>query len=189
MNYRTNEDRRYAEPYRLTYNSVLGVSFSDEVGDEPVSLDEVKDWIIQTSDDTDQFLIALIKMCRSAMERYTGLGLISRKVTAILNNGRGNIELPYGPLTTFTSLTEKEGEVVAAENYHLYGGSFRVLEDPTSEYITAVYTAGYTPVTIPADLKMDLLRMVAFMFSHRGDDPTKVAAMYGATHRRLTWLL
>ena len=152
----------------MKYNTSQ-TQFSSESSTEPVTLQEVKDWIkvdtAITADDT--LLTELIKVARAQCEGFLGISLITRTVTAILNNSAGNIELPYGPLVSFTSLTDENGDAIVSDDHILQGIGFKWLKEPYNEYMTAVYTTGYT--TVPLNFKTAVKEQVAWLYDNRGE--------------------
>lgn len=174
---------------------------------EPVSLSEAKrhlnlqfdtDGSYEFTDD-DTKITELITAARTAIEKLTGLSLISKTVTAIIRNEKGGIELPFGPITEFTSLTDEDGDEIVADDYKLQGLSFKTLKSPCKSYMTAVYSAGYSGTSIPIDLKEAILHQIAFLYKNRGDQDKEYAASQTGfsesakrlafPYRRLTWLL
>lgn len=140
----------------MNYNAVISVSFSNE-GTEPVTLQEAKDWCrIDVSDD-DALITSLIKAARIICEQYSGLSFVTKTVTAILVNGLGNIDLPYGPVTGDVTYTETDGTAIDYD-----------ISDERCERFKAVYSAGYE--TLPQNLKTALLNQIAFMYDHRGNE-------------------
>jgi hypothetical protein len=179
-------------PVRDKKNSLLSISFV-ETGTEPVTLVEVKAEAKIGYADEDTLIMARIKQCRKAMEKYTGLSLVTKTVTAVVQNSKGNWEFVYGPLQSFTSMADKQGTVITSTGYKIYPGNtgFPWLESPTSDYLTLVYEAGYTAVTIPDDLKLDLIRLIVYMIRHRGDEEEttvmkKGLRLFAHAHRRVT---
>jgi uncharacterized phiE125 gp8 family phage protein len=175
------------------YNTWLASPvFSAESATEPVTLAELKTHINITHTDDDAYLTSLIPMIRDLFERYTGVGLITRTVTFTAYNMKGGLELPYGPVTTFTSMTDKAGTVITSDGYELTPAlGFVQIVRPISEYLTIVYAAGYTNVTIPKGMKLDLLRLLAHAYEHRGDNTAMMGAVgfYASRHRRGGWFL
>lgn len=153
----------------MKYNTSQ-TQFSSEDATEPVTLAEAKAWIrVDTAITADDTLITeLIKVARAQCEGFLGVSLISRTVTAILNNSAGNIELPYGPLVSFTSLTDVNGDAITSDDYTLQGIGFKWLKEPCDEYMTAVYTTGYT--TVPLNFKTAVKEQVAWLYDSRGED-------------------
>ena len=109
----------------------------------------------------------LIKTARAQCEGYLCISMISKTVTSILNNSLGAVELPYGPVVTFTSLTDENGTAIVAADYTLRGLDFKYLVSPYNDYMTAIYAAGYT--TLPVNLKTGLLQQIAWLYENRGD--------------------
>lgn len=192
----TNYPDHYTR-YRAYNGWVSQPVFSAESATEPVTLAEAKVHMIISHTDDDTYITALIKQCRSAIERYTGVGLISRTVTAYLNNGKGNIELPYGPVTTFTSMGQKNGDAIVSDNYKIYGTPWTYIESPAQDYIKVVYIAGYTNATIPDDLKLALLCEIAYRYRFRGTEKREQKSMvlcdesigFAINHKRGSWLV
>lgn len=140
----------------MNYNAVISVSFSDE-GSEPVTLQEAKDWCrIDVSDD-DTLITSLIKAARIICEKYSGLSFVSKTVTAILVNGLGNIELPYGPVASEVAYYDMDETELTDFD----------ISEPACDRIEAVYSAGYE--TLPANLKTAVLNQIAWMYENRGD--------------------
>lgn len=154
----------------MKYNAVLEAKEVESTPTEPVTLQEAKDWCkIEVSDD-DTLIEELIVSARKQCEGFLCISLVDKTVSAVLNNSLGNIELPYGPIKTITSITDSEGTVlVANDTYKLRGFEFKKLESPCNEYLEAVYTTGYT--TIPDNFKTAVLQQIAFLYENRGDTP------------------
>lgn len=152
----------------MKYNTAQ-TQFSSESGTEPITLAEAKAWIkVDTAITADDVLVTeLIKSARQQVEGFLGISLIARTVTGVLNNSAGNIELPYGPLVSFTSLTDEDGTTIAADDYELRGIGFKNLKKPCYDYMTAVYTTGYT--TVPENFKTAVKEQVAWLYDNRGE--------------------
>lgn len=94
------------------------------------------------------------------------------------------IELPRYPLQAVTSMTVDGaqitvGNIFITDNQQLpgrlvqkFGSTLPVITNATANAIEIVYTAGYgtTAGTVPADIRLALLQMVAGMYQHRGDE-------------------
>ena len=151
----------------MKVNSVLDISFSSESSTYPCTLDEVSDFIKVDLTDDDTLITELIKTATTLCEGFLGISLRTRTVTAYLDNSAGNTELPYGPVTAFTSLTDADGNVIASTDYTLRGGGFKYLEEPEYAYLVAVYTTGYA--TLPVQFKTGVMQQVAHLYENRGD--------------------
>ena len=141
---------------------------------EPVTVAEVKAWCrIDVSDD-DTLLTYLISAARRMCEAYTNTSFVNRTVTARLKNELGGIQLPYGPVMTFTSITDDDDNVIDADTYTIVGSSFKKIKDPFSYDFKAVYTTGYS--TLPDNLKVGLLNQIDWMYNNRGSDKSESMA-------------
>lgn len=171
----------------MKINDVIEVQVTTDVANlaaEPVTLTQVKRHLnLQFDtlgsyqfDDDDTLLGELIPQCREAMEQYLGLSMAAKTYKAILKNECGDIEIPFGPVTTVTSVLDKDGNaLVAGDTYQLRGNQFKWIESPVSCYIEINYTAGYTPANIPKGLVRALLEEIAFRYNHRGDGTNRFA--------------
>lgn len=160
----------------MKYNDVIEVQVVTDITVEPVTLAEVKRHLnlqFDTSgsydfDDDDTKLTALISQCREELEQYTGLSFAGKTLKAILRNDCGGIEIPFGPVTTLTSIKDVDGNsLTATTQYTARGNLFKWIEYPCSCYLEVNYTAGYT--ALPAGLKRALLEEIAFRYMNGGD--------------------
>ena len=153
----------------MKYNAVLDVNFSAESSTEPVTLNEAKQWCKIELDIAEEntLITELIKSARMQCEGYLCISLIARTVTALLNNTLGDIELPYGPVVAFTSLTDSEGDAITSGNYTLKGTVFKYIHSPCYDNMVAIYTTGYSgsiPVNVtPVDRPLATSRPVPSM--------------------------
>lgn len=169
------------------YNAVVSVQdVTDEsdIGNEPVTLQEVKDYLrlegfvdvdASTADDLSNFnfdddLIEdiIIPGSRQLIEEKAGISLIPKTLEAVLTNLCGMIEIPFGPVRSVTSLFDSETTEIVSDNYTIVGNHWKYLKNPCYKHLVITYEAGY--VTLPAALKLDLLRLCAYMYENRGDD-------------------
>lgn len=175
----------------MNYNAVISVDdVTNESGvfEEPVSIDEIKDYLRlegyvdsdeSTSDDLSEFdfddrLIAeLIKGGRQLMEEKAGISIIPKTIEAVITNLCGMIELPFGPVISITSLLDCEGNEITSVSYRVIGNNRKYLAYPCYENMTITYETGFDEV--PKGIKIDLMRLVAYMYENRGDDPTIAA--------------
>jgi uncharacterized phiE125 gp8 family phage protein len=135
---------------------------------EPVTLAEAKLYCRVTNSVDDNQISLMIKQAREAVEVGTGLSLIPKTAVVWFTNFDGNFNLPYGPVNSFTSLIDENGNTVIAANYSLVGGKFPQLQFPIWRNLKATYTVGYT--TIPNDLKIAILDQVSYDYENRGLD-------------------
>lgn len=147
--------------------------FSGVSTSEPVSLSEIKEhlYIDSGNSDFDTILTTLITECREYIEEITGLSLVTKTVTVIIDYECGFV-IPYGPVTTWTSASCKSGintydAVTNNEDYEVEAGRF--ISYTGNNRFKLIYEAGYTSSTIPYGLKLGLLNEIARRFDNRGD--------------------
>ena len=135
---------------------------------EPVTLAEAKLYCRVTTSVDDNQISLMIKQAREAIEVGTGLSLIPKTAVVWFTNFNGGFNLPYGPVNSFTSLIDENGDTIIAADYTLVGGKFPMLTRPLWRNLKATYTVGYT--TIPNDLKIAILDQVSYDYENRGLD-------------------
>jgi uncharacterized phiE125 gp8 family phage protein len=159
----------YASTRRRYYSGILSDPVFDETGAvEPVDLIVAKRHLNITFTDDDNLLNDIIKAARIKVEKRHNVSLVTREVTVTLSNGNGKVELPYGPVQTFDYMENIEEEEIVADDYTVR--NLQYVESPISEYLKVTYTAGYSPTTIPADYKREILEEIAYLYRHRGDE-------------------
>lgn len=202
MNYRRNEDKWPVAPYYNTYNDVISTSVLDgATGElipvEPITLVEAKTHMKVDFADEDTYITGLITQCRGLMETATGRSLVTKTVIAIVRNERGDIELPYGPVRSITSVFDEDNTelILLDEDYELRGLDFLTVYSPLSTYTKFTYTAGHTTANMPRGLKQALLELISYHYHHRGDnevtaeDYNKRLHQLAAPFKRHSWLL
>jgi hypothetical protein len=173
-----------------SYNSVRVIGTPVDVGTptEPVTLAEVKTHLRVDFTDDDTYLSDTIKECRQLFERITGIGIVSKTVTAEVRNALGNIELPYWPVTSISSAVDEYGTTLT--NYDFYGSTY--LRTRMDNLFTVVYVTTAMG-TVPSDIKKAIKLMVAYSYRHRGDEGTdefnKALYNYCIFFKRGSWLL
>ena len=186
----------YLDPENLTDES--------DLGNEPVTLQEVKDYLRlegyidddeSTSDslsdfDFDDSLIEdiIIPGARQLMEKCTGLSLIPKTLRVTLYNSSGNMEIPFGPVRSIVSLYDSNEVELLDTFYTTNGGAFLRLGYPKYKGMVMTYEAGY--ITLPKSLKLEMLRLCAYMYENRGDDQSinKFAYQISGKYIRDGWL-
>lgn len=150
-------------------NAVLAVQEDSSLypyEEEPVTLQEVKDYAKIDFDDDDALLTSLISVARMTLETYTGLSFVPKRLTCQLQNDCGNIEIPYGPMygdLDTTLITDSTGEVVAIDTYGL---DFLSIKTKTN-FVQIIYSAGY--VDLPYPLQTAIKAQVFFLYENRGE--------------------
>lgn len=156
----------------VKFNAVLDIVFTGSIT-EPVTKDEVKAYCkLNTGTAEDDLLDAFIKTSRQQCEDFTGVSFVTRTVKAVVNNACGGIYLPYGPLKTFTSITDEDGNVITTPDYKLSGTQFPQLITPKYNRLTLIYEAGYGASgygPLPSELKTAILQQVFYLYTNRGE--------------------
>lgn len=152
---------------RANFNAAQ-TTFSGSIT-EPVTKDEVKAYCkLSTGTAEDTLLDIFITAAREQCEAYSNISFIPRTVTAIITNLCGGIFLPYGPTGAITSVTDKDGTVlVADEGYTIQGTTWKQILTPLQDGLIVVYAAGYA--TIPSELKLSILQQVFYLYENRGE--------------------
>ena len=164
MNITTNYNCR-----TVKFNAVLDLVFDDGTVTEPVTTADVKAFAkIDTGTTDDAIITYLITTARQQSEDFTGISIVPRTVTAVINNSCGGIFLPYGPVKAITSITDQDGNILAVnDDYKLSGTTFPQMIYPKWDRLTLVYTTGYD--TLPQEIKTAILQQVFYLYENRGE--------------------
>lgn len=134
---------------------------------EPVTLAEVKAYAkIDTGTTDDSIITDLITTAREQCEDFTGISIVNRTVTAVLNNDCGGIYLPYCPFINLLSIVDEDGNTISTDDYKLSGILFPQLIYPKCK-VTVVYTAGYG--LPPERIKSAILQQTFYLYENRGE--------------------
>lgn len=175
------------EPNIHCYNAVLSTIriVADDV-EEPIELEEAKTYLLVTYSDRDQQINNLIKTCRKALEDHKEVSIVTNTITAILNNGIGGIQLPYGPVTEVTEMKDFDENILTSDQYILKDYS---ITHPRYNFLTVTYTAGYTEDNpVPLTIKHELLELIGWVFFNKGTISEGLKRI-SAYHSRKTWLV
>lgn len=133
----------------------------------PVTVAEAKAFCrAENSTSAQDSLFALwIRAARAKIEAYTGLSLIPRNIVVELKNPQGNMELPFGPVTSTPVFVDAQGVTQAITTQGL---DFPYVPQPF-DYSKVTYTAGYAEGECPDELKIAILMQVCYYWENRGD--------------------
>jgi uncharacterized phiE125 gp8 family phage protein len=189
-------------------NAIHDVQVDETGSTEIVTPTQLKAHLQITYTDDDTYLTDLIKACRAAIEQFCCISLVSKTVT-VLGDLYCERELPYGPVSTFTSASLKTSTgtytaKIANTDYELDGitNGFQIFKPFISGRWKLVYTAGYTLASVPPDLILDLKRICGYCYEHKGDEALtslqggqqrpkgldEALELFAARHRRLHWI-
>lgn len=157
---------------KAPFNAITDCFFDDGTITEPVTKAEVKSFCkLNSGTSEDDILDMLITSARQQCEAYSNIGFIPREVTATLSNLCGNIYLPYGPTQDISSVTDKNGNaLVADDSYTVSGTKWKQLLTPWEDGLVVVYDAGYgDDYELPAEIKLAILQQVFYLYQNRGE--------------------
>lgn len=177
---------------------------------EPVDLTMLKDHLRVTHDEDDELLELVLVRAREALERLTGLAVLSQTweqasdgfPCASVDNPRGAIVVRKPPLISVTSITYIDtdgnpqvldgsaytvntrrfpGEIVAA-----YETQWPATRDVPNAVIVR-FVAGYGTIgeQVPGALKSALLLMAGDLYAHREETVSATMAHMGAVRALL----
>lgn len=144
-------------------------------GSRPVTAQEVKDYLriegFQDTDDSDAtpfteddtLIEQLIDSAIEILEQRNSILIQRYTVEATVTNLAGNIDI-YGPVDV-DSFTLEQEDGTAITDLTLVGSVFPKLKSPKYENMKATYDAGYA--TLPANVKTEILKLVAYMYENR----------------------
>lgn len=189
---------------RYEDNKIYDCQFDETASTEYLTLNELKAHLQITYTDDDTYLTALIKACRAALEQYCNISLVSKVVT-LFADLYCEREIPYGPVSTFTSASLKTsaGTYTAQTlntDFEVDGitNGFQVFKPFISGRWKLIYTAGYAAANVPKDLILATKHEAAFRYEHRGDETNQYAnenvglcqsaVELASKHKRLNWV-
>jgi uncharacterized phiE125 gp8 family phage protein len=172
---------------------------------EPVTLAQVKEWLIidTVNTDDDALLTRLITEVRQAIEKKTKLSLVERTITVTVDLVR-EFKLPHGPIREITAVIFRKGtnsngtpdnETLTVEDYTTDGEDFKLLKSKYCGRHKLSYTAGFgvdeeidydNPT--PEDLELAIKMEIAYRYEHRGDETNTMSDAGNATVQRVSGL-
>lgn len=159
-----------------------------EPAEEPVTLQEAKDWLKVDSSADDDLITALITAARIHAEKYTGRVLISQTIEEHFDcfPASGVLYLGFQPtaVTAVTYLnTDGASQTVTASDYtaDLISRPSRIAINPdkawptTGDYpnaVTVEYEAGFADAaSVPESFKVAMKLLIGFLYENREDMP------------------
>jgi uncharacterized phiE125 gp8 family phage protein len=189
-------------------NAIHDVQFDETGAVEYLTLTQLKAHLQITYTDDDTYLTDLIVACRAAIERFCNISLVSKTAT-VLADYYCERELPFGPVTTFTSASLKTATntytaQVANTDYEVDGiaNGFQIFRPFSVGRYKLIYTAGYAATGVPKDLILDHKRICGYCYENKGDQALttlqggmdrpkgldEALELFATKHRRLVWL-
>lgn len=152
-------------------NRTKDVIIVTDADTEPVTLQEVKDFLKVGYSDDDALITGMITAARQLLEKQLNISIVGKtlKIT-FTHDGCYDYQLPYGPIGEVTDAKFKydpeETSEITTTDYTLLGFDFKRFLG-RSGWWTLTYAAGYT--TVPEAIKQGILKQVAWMYENRGD--------------------
>ena len=149
----------------------LDIKIVTDIAEEPVALEEMKNYLNVDFDTWDTLIGILISSSRTRLERYTGCSFGTKSLIATFYETADNIEIPYGPISEITSVKSigdsgDKTDLTEGVDYIIIGNDFKVIKFfQTGTPIEIEYTAGYE--VLPSDLKLAVMKQVAMDFEYR----------------------
>lgn len=193
---------------RYEDNKIHDIQFDETASTEYLTLVELKAHLQITYTDDDTYLTALIKACRAALEQYCNISLVSKVVT-LFADLYCEREMPYGPVSAFTSASLKTSAgtytaQILNTDYEVDGitNGFQTFKPLTAGRWKLIFTAGYVAANVPKDIILDHKRICGYCYEHRGDESLtslqggqqrpkgldEALELFAARHRRLLWV-
>lgn len=189
-----NGSSQYGGNYNIEIiGEPLDITDESDVGGEPITLQEVKDYLrlegyVDTDESTadtlsefdfdDTMITRDIKMAREFFEQTCWLSLKPKVLKWCFTNLAGEVHLPFGPHGDVVSLVDEDENEIAT--YKLRGLTFKHMEYPCNKNMIITINVGYGTSglpELPEPIRKDLIRFVAYMYENRGDDPA--IALFG----------
>jgi uncharacterized phiE125 gp8 family phage protein len=170
---------------------------------EPVTLSQVKAWLIidTVNTDDDTLLTNLITEVRQAIEKKTKLSLVKRLIVVTVDLVR-EFKLPHGPVRTISEVLFRTGtagdgsadyEALTVTDYTTDGEDFKWISTGRCGRHKITYTTGFGEDEdieydnpLPEDLMLAIRSEIAYRYEHRGDETTTLSAAGNETVQRAT---
>jgi len=129
-------------------------------GQEPVIVDDVKPLVGVDFDDDDAVIEKLCTAARLEAERFCGRCFVTSTVKVYAEYWDGTYEIPYGPVSTITSVKDAEEDDIT--DYKLKGYDFKKLEVTGKDGLYLEFTS--TVAECPEDAKTAIALLAAVSY-------------------------
>ncbi len=151
----------------------LDVKIKTDTVTEPVTVQTLKNYLNIDFDLWDTLLGVMNISARVRLEKYSGCTFVTKTLIATFGNTSNSLEIPYGPIQSIThvkSIDESGTKTTLVEgtDYIVTGNLFKTIKFyNTGTPIEIEYVAGWTDSTLPADLRIAIMKQVAMDFEYR----------------------
>lgn len=135
---------------------------------EPVTLEDVKEWLSVTFLDDDTLIQSLIAECRDGVEQFCGISMVAKTFTLDADLYE-DLVLPFGPVTAVSSAMWRNGTTYEAYTDFSFDVDSGVFCPGISGRFKIVFTAGPMDLVNYASLRADLKRVIGYCYDNRGD--------------------
>lgn len=152
---------------------------------EPVTSDEVKEFLRISGDAENNTINDLIRSARIEAEKFMRISLIKQKWRLAYScTPEMEVDLPMGPVSSVDAVTlvDKDGNETefSSANYYLSPARYFLFFDvlPSAKFIHIDYFAGYgeTANDVPQAIKTGLLNQIVHRYENRGKAEISPAA-------------
>jgi uncharacterized phiE125 gp8 family phage protein len=138
---------------------------------EPVTLQEVKDFLKVGYADDNALITGMITAARQLLEKQLNISIVQKTIkVTFTHDACYEYQLPYGPVGEVTEAKFKYDQEdttnITTTNYKLIGDEFKLFYGAEGWW-TLTYTVGYN--TTPEAIKQGILKQIAWMYENRGD--------------------
>ena len=163
------------------------------IGPEPITVEEVIEYARLDDDQDRGLIIRLISTAREEAEKYLGISLIHREISAIYSGSLPQkVILPKSPITSVNSVVLDDS--IAHEKWHRES-DYAIQHDriifkrpPYAEHIIINYTAGYNEaLPLPNSLRQALILHVTELYHQRSAASTGIALLRQIYHKFRQW--
>lgn len=152
----------------MSVNTILSTKVT-EVAGEPVSAPDAKLHASIDYDDFDSLIPIYISAARIAIERATGLSILQKTiVTQAFLYPEFPFSLQYSPVKSVNYVIGiGDTPTCEGEDPVLSGANNEIIQVKQAGHYEIEYSTGFA--TCPADLKLAILQLFTFIFTHRGE--------------------
>lgn len=133
-----------------------------KIGQEVLSLSDVKSWLRISFNSDDDLLNNLIIQSRELVETYINQSIVETKIVCEASP-RETLVLPYGPIISISGVTDFDGNDIE----YTWDG-FEISFEPLYSNTITTYISGM--IDIPSGLKLILYQFILYLYENRGDD-------------------